>query len=353
MGHCVNLMSVSSDGAASVQSDHLCDKRFSKDWNSIPGLQRLWCSVGLRRALFECSSKVDVIHSHSLWLMPNVYPAWAARAGGKPLLISPRGTLGEIPLGYSKWTKRAFWQWCQGNATRYAVCLHATSDQEYQEIRAFGLKQPVAVVPNGIDVPERVSQPRGGHRRLLFLGRLHPKKGIDLLLVSWKSIAQRHPDWELRIVGEGPDDYVRDLRRQCHQLELQRIEFVGPAFGLQKSIEYAAANVFVLPSRNENFGMTIAEALAHGIPVITTTGTPWARLVENRCGWWIPFDLAALEEALGQALAAPHEELKNMGERGRAWMQRDFSWSSIGGKMEAVYEWVVNGGMPPDTVRSG
>jgi len=308
------------------------------------GPARLGPSRALRRALVEACADADVVHSHSLWMMPNVYPGWASRRTGTPLVISPRGTLGATPLSYSRRIKQAFWLACQGAAVRQASLLHATALQERDEIRAFGLQQPVAVIPNGVDIPDPSPAPveAGGPRRLLYLGRLHPKKGLEMLLEAWSGLSRRHPLWELHLVGPG-DEHEAVLRRRAADLELERVVFAGPKYGDEKRRTYAAAELYVLPSLNENFGMSVAEALSHGLPVVATKETPWAGLVDHGCGWSTEATVEGVERALGEALSLPSETLRAMGMSGREWMKRDFSWDRVAADMESAYQELLEG----------
>lgn len=313
---------------------------------------RFFASNQLKTALLSHAQYVDIIHSHSLWLMPNVYPSLAARRAGKPLVLSPRGTLSPVALSRSRWMKKLFWTLVQGPAVRSAACLHATSEQEYRDIRNAGLRQPVAIVPNGVDIPPWIGRKaQSGSRTLLYLGRIHPIKGIDNLLRAWQSIAGRFPDWRLRLVGPDAASHRMQLDRLAAELKLERVEFTGPRYGADKHAEYAAADLFVLPSYSENFGMSVAEALAHGVPVITTTGTPWMSVRERACGWYVSPDTPGLEGALREALTLDRPELDRMGRAGRVWMEREFSWDQIAHEFEKIYKWILQGGPPPASVR--
>jgi glycosyltransferase involved in cell wall biosynthesis len=315
-------------------------------------LGRFYASGPLQKALIEKAGTADILHNHSLWLMPNVYPAAAAQRWRKPLMISPRGTLSPVALRRSWLQKKIFWMLLQGRAVRAAACFHATSLQEYQDIRRAGLQQPVAIVPNGVDIPPDAGrQYRPGPRTLLYLGRLHPIKGLDNLLRAWQGIGRRFRDWQLRLVGPDEGGYRADLERLAGALKLERLEFAGPRYGADKRGEYAAADVFVLPSHTENFGMNVAEALAQGVPVITTRATPWGAMPAQGCGWYVADDASALEGALSEALALDRPALERMGGAGRAWMERDFSWSRIAQNFEAVYKWLSRGGLLPASVR--
>lgn len=349
MAHDVRLNSLGN--AESGALGNITHATFGQDCAFLPALGRLRLSSDLREALQEEAGGADIIHSHGLWLMPNVYAGAAAARHDKPLVVSPRGMLSPAALQYSPHAKRLFWMVLQGRAVRVATCLHATSEQEYRDIRRFGLKQAVAIVPNGIDIPPAAPAPGTGPRTLLYLGRLHPIKGVDNLLRAWLRLAGRHPDWRLRLVGPDEGGHRARLERLARELALERVTLAGPRYGADKRAEYAAAELYVLPSHTENFGMSVAEALAAAVPVVTTSQTPWQQVEAEGCGWIVNPDAAALETALGQALARDRDVLAAMGRRGRAWMQRDFAWPRIAAEMVHVYCWLLHGGAAPACVR--
>jgi glycosyltransferase involved in cell wall biosynthesis len=320
-----------------------------------PRLPRLWRSPALLAALGRAAQGADVLHSHGLWAMPNVYPGWVARGSRVPLVISPRGTLSPWALNHSRWRKKVFWALAQGRVVGAADCLHATAESEYLDLRRLGLRQPVCVVPNGVDVSPlleaRVAAPRGVPRSIVYVGRLHVKKGIDLLLRAWAVVAPGLPDWRLRIVGPDDGGCEAPLRRLAASLAAPRVTFEGAVYGAAKQALYREASLHVLASHSENFGMTVAEALANGTPVITTRATPWSGLVSEGCGWWIDIGVEPLVEALRAATSAGAEALQERGERGRRWMLRDFSWDRVARDMAAVYRWLRSGGVAPSCVR--
>jgi glycosyltransferase involved in cell wall biosynthesis len=330
------------------------DCRFAWDYAPIPILRRLRCSQGLSSALYDAARIADVIHNHGLWLMPNVGAATAAASRATPLVISPRGMLAPAALAFSRLKKRAFWALFQGPATRGAACIHATSEQEYQEIRSFGLANPVAIIPNGIDLPALASSGSTGFRpeRTVFsLGRIHPKKGLAHLVRAWAKIETAHPGWRLRIVGPPERRHDDELRALARALGLTRTSIEGPIYGDAKTAAYRDADVFVLSTLNENFGLTVAEALAAGTPVISTKGGPWSGLESEGCGWWIDHGIEPLAAALTQAMALPRDALKAMGEKGRHWMARNFSWDRIAHDMLGVYLWLARRADQPPAIR--
>ncbi len=326
---------------------------------------RGWSPV-LRRSILEAAREADILHSHALWMVPGIYARQAAVRFGRPLVISPRGMLDPWSLARSRGKKRiAAWLYENRNL-RAARLLHATSDLEAEAIRRYGLRQPIAVLANGIDLPGPGAAARRevlearfpelrGSRWLLFLGRLDPKKGLDLLLEIWRELGARAPDWRLVIAGPDLGGYgARIVAAVTADPELRsRTTFTGMLEGEEKSAALAHAELFVLPTRGENFGIAVAEALAHGTPVLTTTAAPWEVLRERGCGWWVAPEVEELRGALAGALRLPPGELARMGALGRDVVAEQFSWDSIGERWVEVYRWVLSGGAPPDCVRVG
>jgi glycosyltransferase involved in cell wall biosynthesis len=332
------------------------DRRFAWDYARIPILRRLRNSRALSRALRDAVLTADVIHNHGLWLMPNIGAGGAAASGPTPFVVSPRGMLAPAALAFSRWKKRAFWALLQGPVIHGAACIHATSEQEYEEIRGFGVANPVAIIPNGIDLPGVAAPPSAGlavERVVLTLGRIHPKKGLDSLVHAWSRVEAKYPGWRLKIVGPPELRYDNELRALAASLRLTRISIEGPIYGEAKTAAYRDADVFVLPTLNENFGLTVAEALAAATPVISTIGAPWGGLEREGCGWWIDHGVEPLTAAMAQAMAMPREALKAMGGKGREWMARDFAWDRVAHDMLGVYLWLARGAEPPPMVRFG
>lgn len=321
-----------------------------QDFARTPVLGAMCLSGELERALRRGSA--DILHGHGLWLAPNLYPSSAARGGRAWVVISPRGMLSAEALAFSPLRKRVFWRLFQARALAEAACLHATSEAELGDIRTAGLPNPVAVIPNGVELPPPAGdRDREGPRTILSLGRVHPKKNLDVLLRAWAGVEAEYPDWRLRIVGPAELGHDQELKALSASLNLRRVAIEGPAFGPDRLAAYRDADLFVLPTRSENFAMTVAEALAAGVPVISTKGAPWAGLEAEGCGWWIDHGPDPLAAALRIALALPTDSLRAMGDRGRAWMARDFSWDRVAGDMLAVYAWLAQGAAQPATVR--
>jgi glycosyltransferase involved in cell wall biosynthesis len=348
------LSVVGVEGSCLISDRGYDDQRFPWDYVHTPIVRDLRTSSALSLALRSSSVSADVIHNHGLWLMPNVQAGWAAVRAQKPLVVSPRGMLSPAALAFSRLKKKVFWRLLQSRAIRQAACIHATSEQEYQEIRSFGLTNPVSVIPNGIDLPQAVAEPnrRGQtHRVVLSLGRIHPKKGLDRLVRAWSEIEASRPDWRLRIVGPSEAGHHDELKAFAKSLRLVRVSIEGPIYDEAKQAAYRDADLFVLSTMNEDFGLTVAEALAAGTPAIATKGAPWSGLEAEGCGWWIDLGVAPLAAALANATAMPCETLRAMGSKGRAWMGRDFSWAGVAREMTNVYQWLATGAEIPRAIR--
>lgn len=314
-------------------------------------IDKICWSSAMRKALYGEARTSAILHSHSLWRMPNLYPAWATKGTKAKLVVSPRGTLSKDAMLVSKRSKAVLWRLGQEEALRSAHCFHATSEIELADIRRLGFVQPIAVLPNGIDLPTLPAQEtRDEFRRILYLGRLHPIKNVDSLIRAWGHVEKDFPRWRLQIAGPDENNFRVQLTELAVTLGIQRIDFLGPKLDSEKWRAYEACDLYVLPSKSENFGITIAEALSSARPVIASKGTPWMELPQKEAGWWVEGHAQSLAVCLSQALALPRAQLTEMGQRGRIWMSEAFSWESIARKMLATYEWLQTGGTVPPWV---
>jgi len=294
--------------------------------------------------------EIKVLHNHSLWMMPNVYAGWVASKYDIPYMVSPRGTLSEKAMRLGSNIKYPFWHLVQKPALKSVSCFHATASNEYEDIRRHNFTQPVAIIPNGIDIPELLDYETNNERTLLFLSRIHPKKGIDNLLNAWKIVQSKFPEWELKIVGPDNFGHLDEMKKLSAKLKLSRVEFTGALFGQEKQMAYQGADVFVLPTYSENFGLAVAEALAAGTPAIVTKGAPWEGLSIHGAGQWIDIGVDPLVASLEDMMSRSREELTQMGVNGREWMKRDFSWDKIGAQMVETYQWMLGKASKPDWV---
>lgn len=292
-----------------------------------------------------------LIHDHGVWLPTNRSAAVIARKLGIPLIVSTRGMLEPWALNHRAWKKRLAWSLYQRQELLTAGALHATAQQEADNLRRLGLKQPIAIIPNGVDLPVRPggSKNEESLRTALFLSRIHPKKGLLQLVDAWQII--RPIGWRMIIAGPDEGGHRAEVEQAVHAAGLSRdFEFVGAVDGPDKEFLYRRADLFVLPSFSENFGVVVAEALAHCLPVITTRGTPWADLETHGCGWWIDIGVEPLALALRDALSLEDDERRAMGERGQMYVQR-YNWGVIACQMVDVYRWVLGRAPKPDCVQ--
>lgn len=297
--------------------------------------------------------KPDLIHDHGIWLPNNHYVARMARSKRIPRVVNLLGMATPWTLSYRRTKKRLAWLLFQRRDLLSADLIQAASEAEAMQIRALGLGVPIAVMPYGVELPATTDWPASnGYARALFLSRLHPKKNVDTLLRAWA--AAHPPGWTLRIVGPSELGYREALKKLATELGIAgQVTFVSEVSDAQKWQEYRAAQLFILPSNDENFGIVVPEALAAGRPVIATTGTPWQSVLREACGWWVDPDLTSMTQAIQQATATDAAELKAMGQRGREFVAREFAWSSVAQLTYGVYQWLLYGGARPACVMNG
>lgn len=286
----------------------------------------------------------DVVHVHGLWSFSLHRAAAAARKAGVPVVLSPHGMLRPWALRHKFLKKRLALALYQGRDLRRAALVHVTAQPEADDVRRMGSRAPVVVAPLGVEHAAFAAAPiplRRASRTVLFVGRLHPVKGLPNLLAAWA----RLPDamrmaWRLRIVGADEGGHLAFLRARCRALALaegSQIVFAGPKYGEELAREYADAALLVLPSLSENFGGVVVDALSRGVPAIASKATPWAELEAARCGWWTEGDARSLSEALRCAMSLSDDERAEMGARGRALAAAKYTWRATCATMLAAY----------------
>ena len=291
-----------------------------------------------------------VIHDHGLWLPTNVWSAVCAAWTGTSRVVTPRGMLEPWALQHGARKKRVAWHLYQRYALQQADQIHVTSTMEKEHVEGLGVSLPVAVIPNGVEIPaeDPISTPHEGCTAL-FLSRIHPKKGLPMLLDAWADL--RPQDWSLTLVGPGENGHRDALWEQVQRKGLgDAVRFVGPVSDEEKWSYYRQADLFVLPTHSENFGIVVAEALASGTPVLTTTAAPWEELVTYDCGWWVAPEREAIAGALRDAVSRSPAERASMGSRGRALVEERYSWERVAQQMLQAYDWLLRGGTPPGCI---
>jgi len=311
-------------------------------------------SPAMERAAASYSGEIyDVLHQHGIWMANSrATNCWRATFG-RPTVVAPHGTLKEYALGRSAWKKRLAALAYEMRNLRAASCLHATSSAEAISLRRYGLTNPIAIIPDG--VPETWLQGQGNadrfHSRfsipsdwrlLLFLSRIHPVKGLPLLVEAMASIRRQLTGWQLVVAGPDEVGHRRELDLILERLEIGNwVRFIGPLFDSDKRDALAAADLFVLPTHSENFALVVAEALGTGVPVLTTRGAPWEELQSYSCGWWVDVNATAIRDALLDAIQRPKDELMAMGQRGKALVAEKYTWLQAARKSLQLYDWLL------------
>ena len=307
-----------------------------------PGLSVRYCprifrhsvSPQLLRRLVPSMRWADVVHLTAVYNFPTLPALAACRWLGKPLVWSPRG-------GLQRWDNsrrpglKAGWERICRRLAPDRMALHVTSAQEAAESATKFPRAHAVVIPNGVQLPPLLDHCNGsGSLRLLCLGRLDPKKGIENLLAACQRLQIERP-WRLTVAGSGDAAYSAGLEESARQLGVHaHVSFAGEVRGQRKSDLFAESDLAVFPSHTENFAMVVAEALAHGVPVIASKGTPWSGVETHGCGLWVENDPATLAAAIERM---SHMPLRQMGARGRRWMEGEFAWETVTREMLQLY----------------
>jgi len=300
-----------------------------------PRIFRHSVSPQLARQLAPSIRWADLVHLTAVYNFPTIPTLAACRWLRKPLVWSPRGALQRWPSSRRPVMKSGWESLCRRLAPR-GMLLHVTSEQEAAESAAKFPHTSVAVIPNGVEIPQRLEHGNGsGDLRLLFLGRIDPKKGIENLLAACQRLTNPERPWSLTIAGSGDAVYTAGLQEDARKLGLHdRVSFVGEVRGQAKADLFAGSDLAIFPSHTENFAMVVAEALAHGVPVVASKGTPWAGVEQHGCGLWVENDPATLAATIERMSRMP---LADMGQRGRRWMEEEFAWETVAREMLRLY----------------
>lgn len=313
-------------------------------------------NMGMRQQLKQLFRSAQGVHIHGIWETHCTVASGIARSCKTPYIISAHGMLDDWALTHKRLKKALYAALLETNNLQRAACLRALTRDEVTDYRRIGLRTPVAVVPSGVQAPEGVTgdvfweafPQLAGKRVVLFMGRLHPKKGLPLLLQAWHRAAEsRGEDSHLVIAGPDSDNLLGTLRQMTEDLNLRdSVTFAGMLKDERKWSALAAAELFVLPSFSEGFSVAVLEALAMGLPAIVSSPCHFPEITEANCGWVIEPETHALELALREYLQMRPSELACMGERARGLIERRFTWPVIGRQMEEVYSWLQGGPKP-------
>ena len=322
--------------------------------HSTVGPASLGYAPDLAAALNEAD--YDLLHLHGIWQFQSLAVRNWRRKTGKPVMISPRGMLDPWAISNSGWKKRLVGALFENENLHGADCMHALNASEAASMRGFGLKNPIAVIPNGtdlVDLDPGASHPEGERRTLLFLGRIHPKKGLDELIRAWHIASSAKPalqdQWQLVIAGWDDGGHEQALKDIANDLGLSSsISFVGPAYDETKDALLRQADCFILPSFSEGLPMSVLEAWSYALPVLMTEHCNLPEGFEKGAAIEVSTDSEALAARLGEALL--EQELSEIGRAGRSLVEAEFAWPSIAAQHIAVYDWMLGRAVMPDCV---
>ncbi|MBI5316142.1 MAG: glycosyltransferase [Nitrospirae bacterium] len=303
-------------------------------------------------------AKLDLVHAHGLWMYPSVACSRWARFHHKPYVLTTHGMLAAWAVDKGR-AKKWLAGWLYQNAQlRDAACFQAVTMSEVRAIRAYGLWNPICLIPHGVEVPSESShlaEHMGRPKELLYLGRLHPHKGLVNLLRGWhalrKSESSHLKDWILTIAGWGQDGHEIELRTLSSDLGIQEnVRFIGPKFGSEKTETFCSADAFILPSLGEALPVAALEAWAYKLPALLTPECNIPEGYETGAAIRIGTDPQTIAAGIGQLITMSQTERQSMGLRGRDLVEKRFSWPTIAGQIYSVYRWVLGGGVKPDCI---
>ena len=304
----------------------------------------LYYSPELKKRVRELVTGRDVLHGHGLYVGTNYLFGREARRQCKPLVYHVHGFFEPWILNRSRWKKKlAHWFFENANF-RHARLWRALTTKEADQIRACGINAPIVVAPNGLTLgdysaPEKKDEPiatpfiphlaKTG-RRALFLGRIHPKKGLDLLLSSWAALNGLGDGWELVIAGPDENGYLSEIKATAHTLNLlDKIRFTGPVTGQTKNALLHSADLFVLPSYSEGFSMSILEAMACRVPVVATRSCNFPDITVRQAGWECESTGESVRGTLNQALREDDLSRQQRGSNGYRLVEERYAWPAI------------------------
>lgn len=287
------------------------------------------------------SIKPDVVHINCCWTPDCAMIQRLAQKRGFKVVLTPHGMLEPWIIKRHYWTRKvpALWLY-QKAAVQRADCVQATAESERDNLLKLGYNSNIKVVRLGIDA-ESIEMKRSWKksRQILFLSRVHVKKGINFLVEAADVLRNELQGYKILVAGEGEADYVEAMKRMICDRGLQDIvQLIGGVYGDEKWRLFQTSDFFVLPTHSENFGLAIAESLASGTPVITTVGTPWSDLNSSEAGAWIEIGTEPLVETLRRFLSLSEDELEAMGRNGRKLIETKYSAHVMAEQMMEVYK---------------
>ena len=336
------IMPPLSDSGVLIGTDvniHYTDKVLNQRFQYIPHLRNLLMSLG----------KYELYHIQGIWQYAGHIVADYARKLNSPYVISLRGMMYPEAMSHSSLIKALSMQLYQRKDLEKASCIHATCIEEMYYYRQLGFSNPVAVLPNPIEIKGIVDSPipKKDQKSIGYLGRIHPRKRIERLIYTFANHRDILKDWNLVVIGSDDMEYEHFLRQEVERLKLYNVSFTGFLTGEEKDKAITNLSFLAVPSDFENFGNIVTEALVRGVPVIASKGMPWQDLEDYHCGWWINNDQQTIDKTLIEAVAMSEDERIAMGMRGKQLTKDKYSVEVLGEKMAMLYKWILDQGDKP------
>jgi glycosyltransferase involved in cell wall biosynthesis len=314
-------------------------------WNVLPTLTKIQ-QLGALVKFIRHEANVDLIHLHGIWS-----PLWAflciwARFKGITCVVSPHGSLHPWALAHKSFKKKLAWRLYQKHVLQSVNAIWTTSSEELRYVRDLKIKVPIVMIPNGVQIPTDLELAEAAasvsahcERHFLFMSRLHPVKGLDMLVDAWAAVHQA--GWKIHVAGEDDAGHQAQIEQKLRDHGLaDDFVWLGMLHGKAKLEALAQADVFILPTHSENFGLVVAEALACGKPVITTKGAPWQSLLTSNAGWWCDATADAVGTAMKEAMSQSPQALGTMGQRGREMVAVQYGWPKLSLLAKSAYAWL-------------
>lgn len=300
----------------------------------------------------------DIIHVQGIWQYHSYVAYRYKRNHPKTkVILTPRGMVDPWALKNSAWKKKIVGHLFEYKNLRTADCMHALCLSEYDSMRQFGLKNPIAIMPNGYNLPSNLSFDRNHEKRvMLFVGRIHPKKGIRELLTAIKLVKDENPEllakWEFRIAGWDQNGHIQELMSQSTNLELDEyVKFIGSVYADKKDEEMRKANAFVLTSFSEGLPMSVLEAWAYKLPVLMTDYCNIPEGFEANAAIRVDTTPESIKAGLISILSMDDAKLNEIGENGYNLVKEKFTWEHIAQQSVDVYKWLMGQGNKPEFVK--
>jgi glycosyltransferase involved in cell wall biosynthesis len=316
---------------------------------------------GLVKNIFQkvdqAFNEYDVIHQHGIWMPISIYSNKIGSRTKVIRLVQPHGYLEPFCLRLSKMKKLFAYCAYERNNILNADNIVACSVNEGLNLKKIFPMKTISIIPNGIssefyNEPSNKTKNNKGPKKIVYLSQIIPVKGLERFFKVIKDIdSEKLRGWEILISGYGSAPYVKSLKLLVEHLNLEYlIKFIGPKVDKEKIELIDNAKIFILPTYNENYGIVVAEAMARGIPVITTQGAPWKEINTNSCGLWVENNCKGLKSGILELIEATDQQLLDMGNRGRRLISKKYMWSNAAKKTITLYKWLINGIEKPDFV---